>query len=111
MADWLNLDPPPVGVNMTPLYVTNADFHYPDDPWNHHNRECGASSPGYWTWHGDTRDLMVPCTCGGPTDPVLAGPDPWLEQDAEFGQHVPWCGIHFSEPGVCTENCKGDTHA
>jgi hypothetical protein len=32
--------------------------------------------------------------------------EPWVEQEAQLALHRPWCGVHFSESGVCTEGCR-----
>jgi hypothetical protein len=78
MADWLDHNPPAIGLDPAPLY--------PDPPLaGRESLFMVWSAPQEWS------------------DPDPA--DLWVEQEAELACHVPSCGVWYTDTGICTENC------
>jgi len=84
MADWMDLDPAPLDVNVVPLYP-----------------EQDPARPAYLNL---IRDDLANVTPGETVFAPLAG-RAWVKREAELALHLPWCDI--LDGGTCTANCRG----
>jgi hypothetical protein len=97
MADWMNLDPPPVGVNVVPLYPDPLDC-------DTHGASCPGiypSCPTVGPWVGTDSDLVV---ARRPHLQLAHPGSPWDEEDAELALHFPWCAARDGHQ--CDAQCR-----